>query len=192
MSKPHSSHPPIINISGERVALGPLHRDLTEMTRSWYNDFAVIRSYAPLPRPITAEQWAVIYEQATTSERDIWFLIFVIDGWRPIGFTGLQQVDFENRTAEYAILIGETDAWGKGYGTEVTQLMRDYAFDSLGLISLHLRVYEYNLGGVRAYERAGFRHAGRLRQTKSMGGQLWDTILMDCLAAEVESSSRAT
>ena len=45
----------------------------------------------------------------------------------------------------------------------------------------------YNLAGVRAYEKAGFKFVGRLRQNKSMGGRLWDTIVMDILAVEFES-----
>jgi RimJ/RimL family protein N-acetyltransferase len=50
-----------------------------------------------------------------------------------------------------------------------------------------LTVYEYNLAGLRAYQKAGFREFGRRRQSHWMGGQLWDVIYMDCLATEFES-----
>src|SRR5205807_9599132 len=91
------------------------------------------------------------------------------------------------RTAEYGILIGEADARGKGYGTQVTTLMLDYAFVALGLHSVMLRVYAYNLAGKRAYEKAGFREFGRRRESKLMGGRLWAQIYMEALATEFES-----
>ena len=46
------------------------------------------------------------------------------------------------------------------------------------------QAYEFNLAGLRAYERAGFRTVGRRRQSYWMGGRFWDTVHMDCLASE--------
>ena len=45
-----------------------------------------------------------------------------------------------------------------------------------------LRVHEYNPGGRRAYEKAGYREFGRRREAQLLGGKRWDTIYMDCLA----------
>lgn len=39
---------------------------------------------------------------------------------------------------------GESDARGRGVGTEVTRLVLDYAFTILGLHNVMLRVYSYN------------------------------------------------
>jgi RimJ/RimL family protein N-acetyltransferase len=67
--------------------------------------------------------------------------------------------------AEYGIVIGEPDCQGRGYGTETTSLMLDYAFTVLGLHNVMLTVMAYNLAGIRTYEKAGFRQwagAGRL------------------------------
>jgi RimJ/RimL family protein N-acetyltransferase len=47
-----------------------------------------------------------------------------------------------------------------------------------------LTVFEYNLAGRRAYEKAGFREFGRRRQCRLMGGRLWDEVYMECLAME--------
>ncbi len=87
----------------------------------------------------------------------------------------------------FGILIGESDARGRGHGAETARLMLDYAFTALGLHSVMLRVHEYNLAGRRAYGRAGFREFGRRRQVQLMGGHLWDTIYMDCLTSEFTS-----
>ena len=76
---------------------------------------------------------------------------------------------------------------GRGYGTEATRLMLDYAFTVLGLYNVMLRVYAYNPAALSAYEKAGFREFGRRRQCRVFAGQRWDEIFMDCLASEFSS-----
>ncbi len=65
--------------------------------------------------------------------------------------------------------------------------MLDFAFPVLGLHNVTLTVYEFNLAGRRAYEKAGFREVGRRRQCHWMGGRFWDEFFMDCLATEFTS-----
>jgi RimJ/RimL family protein N-acetyltransferase len=62
--------------------------------------------------------------------------------------------------------------------------MLDYAFTALGLHNVMLAVYAYNPAAIRAYVKAGFREFGRRRESVWMGGRLWDTIYMECLASD--------
>ncbi len=179
---------PIINIVGELVALGPHRRDLLPLYTRWINDFGTLRTLALPPRPMTQEEEATWYDRVATSSSDAAFTIYERAGWRPVGNTGLHNIDYRNRGATFGILIGEADARGKGYGTATARLMLDYAFTALGLHSVMLTCYEFNLAGQRAYRKAGFREFGRRRQCRMMGGRLWDEIYMDCLATEFESA----
>jgi diamine N-acetyltransferase len=104
---------------------------------------------------------------------------------RPIGFTYLS--DIAEQKAEFGIVIGERACQGKGYGTEATRLMLDYAFNILNLHNVMLKVAAYNEAGIRAYEKAGFQVIGRRREVKMINGKRWDMIYMDCLATEFES-----
>src|SRR5690606_35727569 len=97
-------------------------------------------------------------------------------------------IDARRGTAEYGIVIGEKDAWGKGYGTEATRLMLAYGFDVLGLQNIMLRVYANNPAGVRAYERAGFRKVGVLRNAMPLGRVRVDEILMDAIPDDIPPS----
>ena len=63
----------------------------------------------------------------------------------------------------------------------------DTDFTVLGLHNVMLTMTEYNLAGIHAYEKAGFRQIGRRRQVKWMKDRLWDVIYMDCLSTEFES-----
>ena len=178
---------PLVSIVGERVALGPLRRALLPTYQRWINDFHVMRTRARPPRPVPLEAQQAEYEQLASSDTHHFFTIYECATWRPVGDTGLMEIDHRARSAWFAITIGEPDCRGKGYGTEATRLMLDYAFATLGLHNVALTVYEFNLAGLRAYARAGFRECGRRRQCRWLGGRLWDEVYMDCLASEFTS-----
>ena len=183
--EPSEQNQPIINIVGEKVALGPHRRDLLPLYQKWINDFEVTRTLAVGLRPMTWEAEEAWYN--SPRDRDVSFTIYERATLRPIGNTGLHNVDHKHRTAEFGIMIGEKDCWDKGYGTEVARLMLDYGFTGLGLHNIFLRAYGYNERAIRAYSRAGFRLIGRRREARRFGGRPYDEVFMDCLATEFES-----
>ncbi len=186
MVAPDADGRPVVTVVGERIALGPLRREDVPHYHRWHNDFAIRRTLGEL-RPRTLERELAAYERDARAEGDAHFAIYDRANWRPIGTTHLFGLDFRNGRAEFGILIGEGTYRGRGYGTETTRLMLDYAFTALGLHNVFLTVNAYNHAGIRAYEKAGFREFGRRRQCKAMGGRRWDVVYMDCLATEFTS-----
>jgi diamine N-acetyltransferase len=177
---------PIVNIVGEKVALGPLRRDLVPLQTHWVNELVATRNIGvPLPRSL--EQQVARYEDDAADARSIDFIVYERETWRPIGTVGLFDIDERNRRAEFGIRIGEPEARGKGHGTEATRLLLDYAFTALGLRNVGLIVAGWNIAGQRAYRRAGFKEFGRRRACAWMNGQWWDEVYMDCRASEFES-----
>jgi diamine N-acetyltransferase len=179
---------PIINIAGERVALGPLRADLTDTYERWLNDFPTMRTQGDIPGPRTRERVTNWYERVSSSTDSVWYLIYERSTQQPVGLTWLDSIEYRHRTASFAISIGDESMRGKGYGTETTRLMLDFAFTALGLHNVSLEVYSHNIAGLRAYERAGFREYGRRHECFYMGGKFWDEILMECLSTEFQSS----
>ena len=179
---------PIINIVGEKVAMGPLRKDLLPIYQAWSNDFEVTRFLDNI-RPMSFEAEEEWYTRASKKETESTFTIYEKERLRPIGTAGLGDINHAHRTAEFGIMIGDKESWGQGYGTEVTRLMLEYGFTCLGLHNIHLWVNAANERGIRAYQRAGFRMAGRLRQHLRLGGQAYDDILMDCLATEFQGGA---
>lgn len=175
-------------MQGDLVALGPLSRDLLPVYQRWMNNLRTLRTLGVIPHPMTMEQEEAWYERAARSDETVSFTIYELGSWRPIGNASWMSIDHYHRTATYGILIGEQDARGKGYGTETTRLMLDYAFTALGLHNVLLHVFAYNLAGIRAYEKAGYREIGRRHACHFMGGRFWDEVLMECLATEFRSS----
>ncbi|HYI16605.1 MAG TPA: GNAT family protein [Thermomicrobiales bacterium] len=176
-----------IIIRGEQVGLGPIRGDLVTTYQRWMNDLQVTRTLGAPSRPMTVErerQWADIALVST----DPMFTIYTLEEMRPIGNTSLFDFDTDNASCYFGILIGERDAWGKGYGTETTRLMLAYAFDVLGLQNVALTAHADNHGGIRAYERAGFRKIGVRRNAIRVGRHRIDEILMDATPDDIEPS----
>jgi RimJ/RimL family protein N-acetyltransferase len=175
---------PIINLLGEQVALGPLRRDLIPTYTRWRNDPVVARTMNYASGPVTLEERTAWFERVSRDTASIRFTIYERQSWRAIGITNLHDIDVHHGTAEFGLMIGEAEARGQGLGTETTRLMLAYAFTSVGLHNVMLRVYAYNLAGIRAYQKAGFREFGRRQQSHWFAGQRWDEVYMQCLVSE--------
>ena len=189
MPDPHADQPPVLNLLGEQVALGPQRRDLIPLYERWLNDFTVLAPLGVPLRPLTREVEERQYQETDANREQVWFTLYEQGTWRPLGITGLRDIDHAQRVAEFVIFIGERECWGRGYGTEATRLVLDYGFTALGLHSILLRVYDFNLRGIRAYTRAGFREVGRWRQAHRLGDDMFDVVFMDCLASDVGESA---
>ena len=82
----HAGEQPILNLVGEKVALGPIRRDLLAMYQRWINDFQVLRTLGISGlRPMTAEGEVAWYERMAVSETDVTFTIYERSSLRPIG-----------------------------------------------------------------------------------------------------------
>lgn len=179
---------PILMLRGERVGLGPIRRDLLETYQRWFNDLRVTRTLGVPMMPMTREAESDWLENALASRSDAAFTIYELATMRPIGNTGLHGINYEHGTATFGIVIGEPDAWNQGFGTETTRLVLQYGFDALGLHNIILEVYSNNPGGIRAYERAGFRRIGVRRAARVRGRTRADVILMDAIVDDFEPS----
>jgi [ribosomal protein S5]-alanine N-acetyltransferase len=165
---------------GPTVYLRPLERGDAPTLVAWFNDPEVTR-YLLQYRPMTLAAEEEFLRRTGESTTDLVLGIVVGQTGQFVGVTGLHQVDHRNRHASFGITLGEKGAWGQGYGTEATRLMVRHAFQTLNLNRVWLHVYEYNARGLRAYEKAGFRVEGRLRQDTFRDGRYWDTFVMGIL-----------
>ncbi|MGC3835289.1 GNAT family N-acetyltransferase [Moritella viscosa] len=99
-----------------------------------------------------------------------------------IGYAGIASISTLNRSGEYFILIGDKSYWGKGIGTEVTKVISDYGFNTLGLHRIELTAYANNPSAIRAYEKAGYVHEGVKKQSGFRNGEFVDKVMMAVLA----------
>lgn len=97
-----------------------------------------------------------------------------------IGNIKLGPIDWNHRSGDIGILIGDQTHHGKGFGTESVTLLRDYAFDVLKLNKLTAGAYENNIGSTKIFERAGFEVEGIRKNQCIYEGKYVGLVLMGC------------
>jgi RimJ/RimL family protein N-acetyltransferase len=100
------------------------------------------------------------YEKVQQEESRVWLIIALREDDRPIGECGLLRLFPAWRTTDLSIILGEKDAWGRGYGSEAIRLLLDYAFGALNLHRVAIGVVGFNERALRFYEKVGFRREG--------------------------------
>ncbi len=178
-------------IIGDRMRLRAAEREDLPRFVAWFNDPEVTRYLARhYPMSLAAEErWFDKMVGLPPAEQVL--VIEIRDGevasnspWKAIGTIAFKHVDTINRSAEIGIVIGEKAYWNQGYGRDGMRLMLKYGFCTLNLHRIFLRVYESNVRGIKAYEHAGFKHEGRMRQAFFQDGRYYDVLLMSVLSEE--------
>ncbi|MFE0775723.1 GNAT family N-acetyltransferase [Streptomyces sp. NPDC058861] len=178
---------PTLWIASPSCALGPYRADLVETYWRWEQDPTVMVGYGrQVPVSLESRKEGMGHQLLGSNIR---FTVYDMahDKAVPVGVTTLLPDD-STRTAEFVIMLSK-EARGRGLGTEATRLTLDYAFHVSALRMVWLKVLAPNTGGIRAYERAGFKHAGRLRQSGYWFKEVCDEVLMDALAEDFSGSS---
>jgi RimJ/RimL family protein N-acetyltransferase len=173
-----------IFLAGDQAALRPLTPLDAAVLTAWMNDDAVTAFMFTGQRPATVEQVADEVRRLTSSASNVVFRVDDRGSGTPIGSAGLYDIHTTARKAEFRILLGARQFWNKGYGTEVTELLTFYGFDRLNLNKIWLGVTDDNVGGLRAYTKAGFQEEGRLRQELYRSSRYYDAIRMSVLRGE--------
>ncbi|MEX2547759.1 MAG: GNAT family protein [Chloroflexota bacterium] len=175
-------HPP--QLVGRLVALRRPHQDDLSAVVRWYRDREIARLTRYQARPMSVAEVERFFQHRMLAPDALAYSIVELPDWRLIGFTTFSSLDGDNGSVMFHITIGEPDAWGRGLGTEVTELMLGHAFERLGLHRVGLSVFSYNVRAISAYEKAGFRTEGRQREAILRDGRYWDEIQMGVLAGE--------
>ncbi|UCC69229.1 MAG: GNAT family N-acetyltransferase [Armatimonadota bacterium] len=180
----------VTTIQGDRVILRPFQEgDAEEASRVWTPELRYMYGGSRVAggRPAVESRQRDHEQIAASGEHHF---AMEADG-HYIGWLGLRVNDVE-QSGSYRIGIENLHYWGKGYGTEVTQLILRYAFETLELHRVHLRVTAYNVRARRCYEKAGFRIEGILRKSFQVDGEWQDDVLMAILREEWESARVAS
>lgn len=151
------------------------------------------QNYCPLDKEVarltgckekfTREEVTSFFLNALEKDDMYFFLIIAPDG-KIIGESVINEIDWGLRCANFRIGIYHAAERGKGIGTWVTEVTRDFAFEKLELHRLELDVYSFNPRAEEVYKKAGFKREGILRDAIMDGDKYADDILMAMLEEE--------
>lgn len=173
-------------VYGKRVRLRGAERSDLEKFMIWINDpeiTAGLALFLPMSS-VDEEKWFDSVMQRPQEEKPL--VIDMKDGteWRLIGNSSFFGFDWVARSAEVGIMLGDKTIWNLGYGSEVMSLLLRHGFRTLNLNRIYLRVYAENKRAIRAYEKVGFVHEGRMRQAVYKDGSYSDILYMSVLRVE--------
>ena len=132
-------------------------------------------------KPIfTHEEVVNFFLSCVDDEERYDFLLLNSDG-NIVGESVINEIDWELRKANFRIAIFHEDARGKGIGSWLVQVTRDFAFEQLRLHRLELDVFSFNKRAEKVYLKAGFQREGVLRDSVKDGEKYADDILMAIL-----------
>jgi RimJ/RimL family protein N-acetyltransferase len=171
------------SLVGERVFLRPFSkRDLPHIQR-WSAD-AELRKLIGEVAPMSEAEAEKFYKELRADKDRVWFVIVLKRNGRVIGEAGLLRMFRPWRNTDMTIIIGEKDAWGKGYGTEAGHLLLDYAFNQLGFHRISIGVVAFNKRALRFWENLGFKKEGVERDEYFYDNKYSDGIMMSILENE--------
>jgi RimJ/RimL family protein N-acetyltransferase len=176
-------------ILGQQIRLRPIEKDDLPRFVKWFSD-PDVRYFLAAYRPFSQDQedqWYLRNREA--GDLQAWAIDaqpddLTVGPWIHMGSCGFHEIDWRNRMGEVGIMIGARDFWGRGYGTDAMRTLVGWGFDMLNLHRLQLRVYADNARAIRCYEKVGFQHEGRLRESHYSNGFYRDTLLMSLLRSE--------
>jgi RimJ/RimL family protein N-acetyltransferase len=187
-------------IYGLKTRLRRIERqDIPTFVR-WFGD-PQVREYLLMNRPISvAEEERWFEAQLDRHDTELFAIEAAGDGavvtpsagatapghWVHIGNTGLHEVNWTHRAAELGIVIGVREDWGRGFGSDAIRALLRFGFHEMNLHRIYLHVYEDNARAIRAYEKCGFQHEGRLRDGVYRHGRYYDLLAMSILSDEFE------
>lgn len=96
------------------------------------------------------------------------------DEFKHIGNISLQSINWINRSAEFAIVIGEKDYWGKGFASEALELLINHGFQKLNLHRIWSGTAATNKGMLRVFEKLGMVREGIFKDGVFLNGKYVD------------------
>lgn len=176
----------------KRLILEPFEeQDINDARyRSWFNDQEVTKFNSHGLFPLTQKE-LIDFINSLGSERIVWKIKFkndVILEW--IGNISLQSFNWINRSAEFAIVIGNPGAWGRGYAVEAGLILLNHGFNKMNFNRIWTGTAAENKGMRRVAEKLGMQLEGISRHGMFLEGQYIDVCHYGILCEEFNKNVR--
>lgn len=167
-------------------AVIPVRREDMLPIMAWRNaQLGVLRGRAPLTETQQLAYWEQVVEPAFAEEQPDQILFTYLWRDRPIGYGGLVHLSWADRRAEVSFLVeparaAQPDGYARDFAVWL-QLVRQIAFERLGLQRLFTETYDRRDRHIAVLEAAGFVREGRLRRHVIIDGRPVDSLMHGCL-----------
>lgn len=167
----------IKNNNGGSIYLVPFNREFMQEYNSnylrWFNDSSVTKYNSHGLFPYTEKKKNEYLNSLDDATDRIIMAIVFMDGNKKthIGNVSLQSIDWINRSAEFAIIIGEPSCHGAGIGAAACRCMLIHGFDKMNLNRIWTGTAETNEAMNALAVSCGFKYEGCFRQGMYLDGE---------------------
>ena len=166
------------NLESERIILRPIDKSDTPNILRWRNS-SFVMSHFIMRTPLTEKMHEGWLQNKVKTGSVIQFIINDKGNGEDIGSVYFRDIDYELKTAEFGIFLGEERYAGRGYGSEATKLSLDYITKVKDLRTVSLRLLKDNERAHKAYEKCGFRLLDKEERVITPDGTVLDIIFME-------------
>jgi RimJ/RimL family protein N-acetyltransferase len=169
-----------------KLRFRPVEREDLKLLHEWENDFELIMYSRSKPMSfVNTAQLEKQYDEWVKDEKELRFMVELIDSEEAIGIARLRREDWGNvKTADVGTYIGKKELWGKGLGRQIIVALSEMAFNQLNMERCEAWSVEYNHRAHKALEACGFKRGGVVRQAAFVNGRKWDGYHFDILREE--------
>ena len=159
------------------MELRPFGREhVTQEYIDWFNDPEVTEYNRHGSVKYTLELALEYLDEVQHSSGSIVFAIIAKDTNRHIGNISLQKIDLLSRNAEYAVIIGNKEYWGKGIAKEASRLILQHGFKELNLHRIYCGTPVKNIPMKKLAASLGFVQEGIRKEAMFKNGEFVDVI----------------
>jgi aminoglycoside 6'-N-acetyltransferase len=172
----------VVELRGDRVVLRPLEERDVDVLVELGADEEVSRWW-----PGLTHEHLLAKARREGDEADVVAFAIVVDGEVAGLIQYYEETDAEFRHAGMDLFLG-APYHGGGLGTDTVRTMARHLVRDLGHHRLVIDPAAHNERAVRAYEKAGFRRVGVMREYWRDPDGIWrDGLLLDLLASELDA-----
>ncbi|MBP3889059.1 MAG: GNAT family N-acetyltransferase [Cellulosilyticum sp.] len=127
---------------------------------TWLKDERSFRKWCAdcMTYPLTAEGLNAYYQKEENNE-DYWTMV-AFDESGVVGQFIMKFPDENKKRIRLGFIIVDGHKRGKGYGKEMLELAKKYAYEILKVEEIELGVFENNEAAYRCYQSVGFKEKG--------------------------------
>jgi [ribosomal protein S5]-alanine N-acetyltransferase len=151
----------------------------------WFQDQQVCQYNRHGKFPKTKAYFRDYISSLDREDRVVWAICHETDGH--IGNVALEGISLINRTAEFAIILGDRRHWGKGVGVLAGRALVAHGFRKINLHRIHCGTAATNIGMQKLALALGMRQEGCRRSHLFLDGEWVDMLEFGVLREEFDA-----
>jgi len=168
-------------VKGERLYLKEIEiSEIDDKVMSWFENDELMKYYTNSKNKISKTVLIDAILKGKEQGNIITYGIYTLSNGILIGTIKLGPINFNQKTSDLVVLIGNKDYLGKGYSVDAIKLGNELAFKYYNLRKLYGGMYMSNIPSIKAYRRAGWLVEGRLKGFYYNENKNEDRLLVGC------------